>query len=309
MDFLDALFDKNSLNENGDLTFNPFEKAQEISKIDVQGVYLNFGENISDKEHFPKFFPGNIPLETIPKRIEKLSRLNDTSRKTLNDIEAILAIGIQATQNMADSKKSNMVFIEALKKLKELKKRKVLFIGAENKDKSKINIEKEYDFLKELAQEGRIGLQRAKPASLERIFSVWDDYRPSIVFFSCHGQKTSLFLEDNDGNTREVTAIELKKFFFERSEYTECVILSACSSSKIGKELKDSCKNIVATTEDISIKTARKFTNTFFDYIERNEDALSVIYENAFRESTSLIQSLGLPNSYSFEFYKSDKKM
>ncbi len=308
MDFLDALFDKNSLDNNHEYSLKSFDKNQGITNLDINGMHINlYGDINHDK--YPKFIPGNIPIKEIPERVEKLAKINDTARFKLKNIELMLQAAFEASKNQKNSKKSNYAFLKIKESVQDLLRRKVLFIGAENENKSKINVEGEFDFLKILSENKRIGLKRVKPASIKNIFGIWDEFRPGIVFFSCHGQETSLFLEDDNGNSKEIPAIELKKFFYERSEYTECVILSACSSSKIGHLLKDSCKNIIATTENVDIKTAREFTDCFFSYIERNSDSLSVIYENAHKHAIKLIQSLGLPNSYSFEFYKADKKM
>ena len=135
----------------------------------------------------------------------------------------------------------------------------------------------------------------------------WDKVKPKIIFFSCHGTKYGLILKDENGKCKEYTNSELIDFFDKRSEYTECVILSACESLELGKAIAEYGKNVICINKKIEISTASKYTNEFFKYINSHSLENSEVYKNAHDFSLEKIQAEGLNDSFSFEFIKAKK--
>jgi hypothetical protein len=99
----------------------------------------------------------------------------------------------------------------------------------------------------------------------------------------------------------------LVDFFDKRSEYTECVILSACESLAIGMAIAEYGKNVICINKNVEISTASKYTNEFFKYINNHSLDNSDIYRDAHDFSLEKIQVEGLTDSFSFEFIKAKK--
>ena len=114
-----------------------------------------------------------------------------------------------------------------------LKKKTILFLAANPKNTTHVDLQKE---AKEIAE----GLQRSKKADKFQLEQQWAvtpremqravlDYKPEIVHFSGHGAgEGGLALEDGMGQIKLVNAKALAALFEAFKEYVECVILNAC---------------------------------------------------------------------------------
>ncbi|MCT8340598.1 CHAT domain-containing protein [Flavobacteriaceae bacterium TK19130] len=310
-DFLEALFDENNAEMHSNVQGILGTELSELEKNNLVQVTTGKISIISPNQSIASVWGvSDISVDGVSAEVHKLARLNDTSRQRAQEIkEAVSRIAILSKTSGDKGKAGGEMFSLITKvedALKDLLKRKVLFIGAENKDKTKIDVESEYEILKNLAKKGRIQTKRTKPPTISQILKTWDEFRPSIVFFSCHGEENSLWLQNDEGKSRSFPATKIIEFFNNRTNYTDGVILSACNSFKIGEALASSCNFVISTKDKVEINTAREFTTRFFEHLESHGEDLSPVYRAAFNQAKELIQSKGLPNSYSFNYHYND---
>lgn len=186
--------------------------------------------------------------------------------------------------------------------------REILYIGSECERFSPINIEKEYKKLEKIITDKFLILNRVETPTIENIYANWEKLRPEIVVFSCHGEEFDLFIKDDLGNCTTYSALNIKEFFQTRIIYTRCVILSACSSLTIGKEVNKCGIDVVAINKKVKTTTAEKFTKYFFSYLNMHSLAYNAVYQQAFDYSNELVRAQNLEDSFSFEFLKSNLK-
>lgn len=196
---------------------------------------------------------------------------------------------------------------EALSKAEELLKREILYLGADCDELGKIDVEEEYKRLNGLLKSKYLYLEKVESPTYSCLMDTWDKLKPKIIFISCHGTRFGLILKDESGKCKEYTISDLIEFFDKRSEYTECVVLSACESLDLGKAISEYGKNVVCINKKVEITSATKYTNEFFKYINNHSLENSSVYKNAHDFSLEKIQIEGLNDSFSFEFIKQKK--
>jgi|GEM_PF-3074582 len=193
--------------------------------------------------------------------------------------------------------------------LKELLTRKILYIGAECEQLGLIDIEKEFELLKATLVDEYLSIVRVDPPTADNFIDQWDIVRPNIIFMSCHGNEYGLFLKNKyDLSTcKHVLNTELKYFFDTRSEYTECVVLSACQSLELGKNIRDSGKHVVSINAKVNINTATQFLIYFLKHLNNHSLDNSDVYEHAYTTAIEKIEMESLPDTFSFAFEKAAK--
>jgi hypothetical protein len=256
------------LNEDFNKDENWFE---ELNKEVFDGML-----GYEDKNKFPKNFPNCLP---------------NNDREKLNEIALILG-------NSNDN--------PLVQKVNNIRDRRILFIGSENLKHSYLNISQELKEIKQEIKNKSISIENVFP-NWTNIINKWDTYNPNVIFFSCHGTEHTLLLKDEEGLDNAISAVDLKIFLDRRSNYTECVILSACESLTIGKTILSSCNNVIAINKKVSINTARIFTNAFVRYLSENPHSLNDVYNKAFQHCRDLVTLNGFDDAFSFEFLTSKK--
>lgn len=198
-------------------------------------------------------------------------------------------------------------FPELATVLKKELTRDVLYIGSECERLAFIDIEKEYKSIKKILTNEYVQLIRVEPPTIATLLDRWDKTKPEIVFFSCHGDTYSLFLNDDEGKCVQFLNTDLIAFLEARSNYTECVILSACESLTIAKLISGAGKNVIAVNKKVDIKTATKFNKYFLQYINNHSLSYSHVYREAFNYSQEIVRYKGLEDSFAFEFISGNK--
>ncbi|MEG1589324.1 hypothetical protein [Chryseobacterium sp.] len=196
---------------------------------------------------------------------------------------------------------------KALEEVEKLLTRNVLYLGSECENLGRIDIENEFSDLEKLLTSKYMMLERVKNPDISNFIDDWDRVKPEIIFISCHGTKYGLYLLDKKGKCEEYLNTEFVKFFDKRSEYTECVVLSACESLTLGELITSAGKNVVCVNSKVDITTATQYTEYFFKYINDHSLENSDVYEKAHKTSMEKINFEGLEDSFSFKFLKADK--
>jgi len=186
--------------------------------------------------------------------------------------------------------------------------RNILYLGSECQRFAPIEIEKEYNSFKRIIASDYLQLIKVLPPTINKLYENWMLFKPEIVIFSCHGEETELFIQDDEGKCINYSALNIIDFFKTRTNHTKCVILSACTSIKIGEELNKLGLNIVAINKKVSIKTATKFTKYYLKYLNEHSLDYSHVYEHAFEYADELVEAQELVDAFSFEFLKSHIK-
>ncbi len=216
--------------------------------------------------------------------------LNDETRKSWLELK--------------DKTKENKELFAIVKK--ELT-RDILYVGAECEKFSEIGIEEEFTEMKNIFDNDFINLVRVKPPSIDNIIESWDKIRAEIILFSCHGDNFGLYIQNGEMKCTHISNLDLISFFEKRSNYTECVVLSACESLTLAKKIADVGKNVVAINKKININTARKFGSYFLKYLNNHSLDYNHVYKEAFNYSEEIVKYEGLEDSFAFEFISANK--
>lgn len=196
---------------------------------------------------------------------------------------------------------------ESLQIIKKLLTRDVLFFGSECEELGLIDIVQEYKDLKEIINDEYLKIHKSNNQTKDGFIDTWSDVKPEIVVISCHGSEYGLFLKDENGKCKEYNNSNFYNFFKKRSDYTECVILSSCSSINLGKLIADYGRNVVCINRKVKITEAKKYINEFFKYLNKYSSKNNSVYENAHKSSLEKLEFDSSSDSFSFEFLKANK--
>ena len=188
--------------------------------------------------------------------------------------------------------------------LREILVRQILYIGSECERLGEINIEEEYRELALVLESEFMVLNRVKKPTYGDLLDDWERIGPSILFFSCHGDKLGFYLQGEDGKCKHYNTTTFVDFFLTRVKKTECVVLSACESIDPGKKILSFVPNVVCINKKVNIQTTRAFNRRFMKYLNDYSNEPSSVYENAFNHANEYIKGETLPDSFSFEFLK-----
>lgn len=195
---------------------------------------------------------------------------------------------------------------EAKIELAKVLNRTILYIGSECQGQGKINIVEEFNLLKNILTNPFINIEKTKNPSIKSIFSKWSTLEPSIIIFSCHGDKTGLFLNNEKNECQHYGNLHFFKLFKMWSNYTDCVILSSCESLELGKMIRDVGKKVICINKKVNIDTTAKFNELFFDYMNNHSfRGKSDVFERAFNHTMNILEFKNIKDTFSFEFIES----
>jgi len=176
-----------------------------------------------------------------------------------------------------------------------LKKKTILFLAANPKNTTPVDLQKE---AKEIAE----GLQRSKKADKFQLEQQWAvtpremqravlDFKPEIVHFSGHGAgQGGLALEDDLGQIKLVNAKALAALFEAFNEYVECVILNACYSEVQAAAIARHIPYVIGMKQTVGDNAAREFAVGFYDTLAAGESI-----ERAYKLGCVSISMAGIP--------------
>jgi hypothetical protein len=238
---------------------------------------------------------------TITDYLQKTDLLKDQNYVLyLSDTER--AFIKERLEHLADNPEVKLV-------LKGLLTRTVLFIGSECYRLGTINVDQEFTSLSYILTNEYLSLERVIPPTITNFIDEWDRLKPSILFLSCHGDKYGLYMQDenNKSDCHHCGNTELFECFRKRSEYTECVVLSACESHTLGEAIGEFGKHVVCIDSKVKINSASLYLKYFFKYINDHSLDNSEVFEAAHQNSLEKMLLSGIPDTQTFKFIKANK--
>jgi hypothetical protein len=246
------------------------------------------------------FFAHHINELKISKRTGISAIFTDPDRQELVRLQEIV---MTALPN--DTKKAKRTRTKANEMFRHFLTRKILYIGSECNRKPTIKIKDEVEIIKSVLTSSSILFYPVKRPNIEEIVSEWFGIRPSILFFSCHGDNLGLFLQNKQGKCTHIPNSKLIPFFKKRTNYTECVILSSCESNNLGKSISLFGKKVICINQKVDINTASDFNRYFFKFLNDHSSDDSSIFREAYNYSIECITLQQLKDYSAFEFIES----
>jgi len=263
---------------------NEFEEIQSSKEV-VEGLVKEALNNQNENQNIY----GEI-LNVLQGRVIE-GRINDETREKLEKIK------------QAVNDENRNVLLKAIDNLLCIK---ILYIGSECERLDIIDIASEFDSIENLIRNPYLKLHKVEAPTPKGIVASWEDIKPEVVFFSCHGDPMGLFLKDKDGECTHTNNTTFVNFFKKRAKYTQCVILSSCESDNLGKALYPWCDSVISIDTQINVDTAARFNQLFFEFLNKNPKFHSSSYKDAYDSAVEIIKMEELPDSHYINYLKSN---
>jgi hypothetical protein len=171
--------------------------------------------------------------------------------------------------------------------------RRILILGVNPKSTSRLRLDEEVREIKE-------GLRRSKYRDRFEISSVWAvrfrdlrrallDFEPNIVHFTGHGSVNGLLFEDEIGLPSPISKAALSSLFELFADQIECVILSACYSTRQAVAIQKHIDYVIGMRKEIKDKVAIEFSVGFYDALGAGKT-----FKEAFKFGCSAIQMMSI---------------
>ncbi|MCP4697096.1 MAG: CHAT domain-containing protein [Gammaproteobacteria bacterium] len=109
----------------------------------------------------------------------------------------------------------------------------------------------------------------ARPVDIRRAML---DHKPDIVHFCGHGDKAGIAFEDENGESKPVSARALADFFKLFSDRVECVVLNACYSGPQAQAIARHIPSVIGVDKNIGHEAAQEFAVAFYDALGAGEN-------------------------------------
>lgn len=113
---------------------------------------------------------------------------------------------------------------------------------------------------------------------------------PDILHFSGHGDTGVLCFEDKHGNVAEVSATAIEGLV-KLSESVQCLVLNACFSESVARQVKAHVKAVIGCTVEINDDAAIAFTRAFYRALRHG-----LHYRRAYDLALNELQINGMEN-------------
>lgn len=158
----------------------------------------------------------------------------------------------------------------------------ILALSARPKDKQDIRLESEFNKIDQILQASPnrdlITFKSVGSVTPRQLLQLLSQNRPAMVHFSGHGTKDgSILLEDERGNSTQVTGETLRCLFKLYKSDIRLLLLNACHSSELVPALSDAIDCIVGMNKEITDRAATTFSEGLYSAIGRGGSV-----ENAF---------------------------
>jgi hypothetical protein len=152
----------------------------------------------------------------------------------------------------------------------------VLFLAAKPLDTEDIRLDEEYREIEDR-------LSRASPQRI-RLIAKWAvraqdlqtallEHEPAIAHISGHGdQDGRVLLEDVVGYSKPVESEALAELFRILSGSIRCVVLNACNSAGLAKELARFIDTVIGMQGSITTGAGRAFVTAFYQALAHGKD-------------------------------------
>jgi hypothetical protein len=106
------------------------------------------------------------------------------------------------------------------------------------------------------------------------LYHLIDRYKPDIVHFSAHGNKSSaIYLEDDRGKSSLVPPEVMKHIFRECGKSVKCVIFNSCYLDIQANVIAETINGaVIGMTDEIVDKTAIDFSKEFYRQLANGKD-------------------------------------
>lgn len=147
---------------------------------------------------------------------------------------------------------------------------KILFLASNPKDSGHLRLEDESKLIDEAIQrstaEGEYRFYNKGAVTVNDLRRAMVEIKPDLIHFSGHGSdEDTLYFEDDEGYTKEVSSDDLGLFFGSFKDKPECVILNACYSLRQANGIKQSISIVIGMSSAIPNDSAKIFTQHFYE--------------------------------------------
>lgn len=168
---------------------------------------------------------------------------------------------------------------------------RILFVSANPKWTDRLELADELRVLQQSLKGLKAELTLLPAAQPEDLEAAIKDGPIHIVHFSGHAEETGILLRDSEGFPKEVPGAELRSLF--RDKGIKLAVLNACNTENTANELADTVDTIIATTEKVDDRAAKKLTKVLYAALAAGETL-----GNAYARATQSIDKAELPNVY-----------
>lgn len=147
---------------------------------------------------------------------------------------------------------------------------RILFLAANPWDSERLRLGVEERKIREVLERSdvRYTLETRQAVRPEDLTFALSRLRPRIVHFSGHGEASgTLRLENDAGETHEVTPQALGAVFGALAGEIECVVLNACFSSRQAEEIAKHVKYVVGMRHEVGDEAAITFATGFYQAV------------------------------------------
>lgn len=146
---------------------------------------------------------------------------------------------------------------------------KVLFCAADPRDESRLRLQDEQRAIQERIRSSRERERieflepcvAAQPADLLRALS---ERAPTVVHFSGHGSASAVAFQNEKGEAVPVGGKALAELFRLMSDHVRCVILNACDTEDLARQISEHVDFVVGMSAAIGDEGARQFSEGFY---------------------------------------------
>ncbi len=178
-----------------------------------------------------------------------------------------------------------------------MEKTKILILAANPLDTARLGLGEEYRKIQEALElshsEDLFEIKYAPDLRDEDIQQKLLTFKPHIVHFSGHGEKSGLIFSSENGKSHAVDKYALAALFKLFSQSIHCVILNACYSEEQADVIADHIRYVIGTTSSIDDEAATKFTTGFYKALFNAQDI-----PTAFEFGNNAIQLANIPAQY-----------
>jgi uncharacterized protein YjbI with pentapeptide repeats len=152
---------------------------------------------------------------------------------------------------------------------------KILFLGA-NSLRSPLDLEVEVKKIKDNLKQGRerenLAFEQEGAVTIDSLMQAMLDQAPTIVHFAGHGEQSGIFLRDELGEPRLVSADALSNLFRLFKDTVRCVVLNACYSEPQARAIRLHIPYVIGMRAQIQDCAAAAFSAGFYMAIAAGRD-------------------------------------
>ncbi len=178
-----------------------------------------------------------------------------------------------------------------------MEKTKILILAANPLDTARLGLGEEYRKIQEALElshnEDLFEIKYAPDLRDEDIQQKLLTFKPHIVHFSGHGERSGLIFSSDNGKSHAIDKNALATLFKLFSQTVHCVVLNACYSEEQAEVIAQHIRYVIGTTTSIDDEAATKFTTGFYKALFNDQDI-----PTAFEFGNNAIQLANIPEQY-----------